>query len=162
MCAIVNESYPEPSYIKDGNSDYQAQKTVIWTSKMGNIEDIKDKLVDEMEPNDFDHNDPDLRRGSNVIQGLISNKKRRLNRTPRTPLGLKKILEGIPGAEDNTEGSDSISPAFNPTPPPSTMESTESYATSPPSTVQTTESSGTAQTQGPRMILKFKIGRAHV
>ena len=29
MCAIVNESYPEPSYIKDGNSDYQAQKTVF-------------------------------------------------------------------------------------------------------------------------------------
>ena len=94
MCAIVNESYPEPSYIKDGNSDYQAQKTVIWTSIMGNIEDIKDKLVDEMEPNDFYPNDPILRRGSNVLQGLMSNKKRRLNRTPRTPLGLKKILEG--------------------------------------------------------------------
>ena len=38
MCAIVNESYPEPSYIKDGNSDYQTlddvttspQVWVIW------------------------------------------------------------------------------------------------------------------------------------
>ena len=29
MCAIVNESYPEPICIKDGKSDYQAQKTVI-------------------------------------------------------------------------------------------------------------------------------------
>ena len=37
MLAIVNESYPEPSYIKDGNSDYQAQKTVLWTSAMGDI-----------------------------------------------------------------------------------------------------------------------------
>ena len=70
--------------------------------------------------------DPFLRRGSNVIQGLISNKKRRLNRTPRTPLGLKKILEGSPGAEDNTEGGDSDSPAYNLTSPPSTMESVES------------------------------------
>ena len=90
-----------------------------------------------------------------MIQGLISNKKRRLNRTPRTLLGLKKILEGSPGAEDNTEGSDSDSAAYNPTSPPSTMESVESYATSPPSTVLTTESSGTARTQGPRMILEF-------
>ena len=121
---------------------------------MGNLEDIKDMLVDEMEPNNFDPNDPFLRRGSNAIQGLMSNKKRRLNRIPRTPIGLKKILEGIPGDEDNTEGSDSDSPAFNPTTP-STMESVESSATSPPSTMQTTESSGTAQTQGPRMILEF-------
>ena len=35
MCAIVIESYPEPRFIKDGNSDYQAQKSVIWTSQMG-------------------------------------------------------------------------------------------------------------------------------
>ena len=83
MCAIVNDSYPEPSYIEDGNSDYQAQKTVIWTSTMGDIEDVKDKLVDKMESNDFDPNDPVLRRGSNVLQGLMSNKKRRLNRSLR-------------------------------------------------------------------------------
>ena len=98
---------------------------------MGNIEDTKDKLVDKMESNDFDPYDLDLQRGSNVTQGLVSNKKRRLNRTPRTPLRLKKILEGIPGAEDDTEGSDSDSPAYNPTSPPSTMERVESYATSP-------------------------------
>ena len=82
---------------------------------MGNVVHAKEKLVDEMESNDFDPYDSDLRRGSNVIQGLISNKKRRMNRTPRTPLGLKKILEGSPGAEDNTEGSDSDSLAYNPT-----------------------------------------------
>ena len=52
---------------------------------MGDIEDVKDKLVDKMESNDFDPNDPVLRRGSNVLQGLMSNKKRRLNRIPRTP-----------------------------------------------------------------------------
>ena len=137
---MVNESYPEPNCIKDGNSDYQAQKSVIWTSQMGKVVHTKEKLVDEMESNDFDPNDSDLRRGDNVIQGLISNKKRKRNRTPITPLGLKRILEGSPGDEGNTEGSDSDSPAFNPTLPPSTVESTESYRTSPPSTVKTTES----------------------
>ena len=130
------------------------------------------------------------------------------------PEGLQKILEGIPGVEENTEGSDSVSPAFNPTTP-STVQTTESSVTpqtqgsllrssealqecvvfystcascclpylgvrydlsaslshydqthlipsyppafnpTTPSTVQTTESSGTAQTQGPRMILEF-------
>ena len=63
MLAIANESYPEPGYIKDGNSDYQVQKTVLWTSAMGDIEDVKDKLVDRMESNDFDPNDSDLQRG---------------------------------------------------------------------------------------------------
>ena len=140
MYSMVNESYPEPNCIKDGNSDYQAQKSVIWTSQMGKVVHTKEKLVDEMESNDFDPNDSDLRRGDNVIQGLISNKKRKRNRTPITPLGLKRILEGSPGDEGNTEGSDSDSPAFNPTLPPSTVESTESYRTSPPSTVKTTES----------------------
>ena len=106
---------------------------------MGNIEDTKDKLVDKMESNELDPNHPFLRRGSNATQGLVSNKKRRLNRTPRTLLGLKKSLEGSPGAEDNTEGSDSDSAAYNPTSPPSTMESVETFATSPPSTMQTTE-----------------------
>ena len=111
--------------------------------------------MDEMESNDFDPNDSDLRRGDNVIQSLISNKKRKRNRRPMTPLGLKRILEGSPNAEENTEGSDNDSPAYNPTSPKSTVENTESYATSPPSTVRTTESSGSARTQGPRTILEF-------
>ena len=32
MYVIVNESYPEPRYIEDGNSDYQAQKTAMRTA----------------------------------------------------------------------------------------------------------------------------------
>ena len=155
MCARVYESYPGPRCIKDGNSEYQAQKSLIWTSQMGDVVHIKGKLVDKMESNDFDPNDSDLRRGDNMIQGQISNKKRKRNRTPITPLGLKMILEGSPGDEENTEGSDSDSPAYNPTSPPSTVETTESYATSPPSTLRTTESSGRARTQGPRTTLEF-------
>ena len=61
MYAIVNESYPEPICIKDGNSDYQAQKTVILTSQMGNLEHTKEKLVCEMKSNGFDPNDPFLK-----------------------------------------------------------------------------------------------------
>ena len=115
MCAIVNQSYPEPRYIKDGNSDYQAQKSVIWSSQMGDVVHTKEKLVDEMESNDFNPNDSDLRRGDNVIQGLISKKKRKRIRTPITPLRLKMILEGSPGDKENTEGSDSDSSVYNPT-----------------------------------------------
>ena len=33
---------------------------------MGNVVHAKEKLVDEMDPNDFDPNDPILRRGSNA------------------------------------------------------------------------------------------------
>ena len=72
MLAIANESYPEPGYIKDGNSDYQVQKTVIWTSAMGDIEDVKEKLVDKMESNDFDPNDPDLRRVNLLEHSIIT------------------------------------------------------------------------------------------
>ena len=146
MFAIVNESYPEPRCIKDGNSDFQAQKSVIWTSQMGDVVHMKEMLVDKMESNDFDPNDSDLRRGDNVIQGLISNKKRKINRIPRSPQGLKKILDPV---MKKILRSDSDSPAYNPTSPPSTVETTESYATSPPSTVRNTESSGIVRTQGP-------------
>ena len=138
MYAIVIESYPEPRFIKDGNSDYQAQRSVIWTSQMGNLVQIKKELVEKMETKDFDPNDSALRSGENAIQCLMSNNKRKRNRLPRTPLRLKGITEeGSPGDEGNTEGSDSDSPAYNPTSPPSTVETTESYATSPPSTVRT-------------------------
>ena len=103
-----------------------------------------------METNDFGPNDSSLRRGENAIQSLMSNNKRKRNRIPRTPLGFKGITEeGSPADEENTEGSDSDSPAT------STVETTESYATSPPSTVRTTKSSGNAQTQGPRTTLDF-------
>ena len=55
---------------------------------MGNLEDIKDMLVDEMEPNNFDNNDPFLRRGCHATQGLVSNKKRMMNRTPCHERGI--------------------------------------------------------------------------
>ena len=83
--------------------------------KVQDVVHTKEKLVDEMESNDFNPNDSDLRRGDNVIQGLISNKKRKRDRTPITPLRLKMILEGSPGDEENTEGSDSDSSVYNPT-----------------------------------------------
>ena len=146
ICAIVIESYPEPRFIKDGNSDYQAQKSVIWTSQMGDSVQIKEELVEKIESNDVDPNDSSLRRGENAIQCLMSNYKRKRNGKPITPLGLKKILKGSPGDEEKTEGSDSDSPAYNPTSPPSTVETKESYATSPPSAVRTTESLGSART----------------
>ena len=59
---------------------------------MGNIEDVKDKLVDKMESNGFDPNDPFLRRGSDVIQGLMSNKKRVAGpRLDRRTKGIRAI-----------------------------------------------------------------------
>ena len=100
---------------------------------------------------DFDPNDLYLRRGEKQLQGLISNSKRKRNRLPISPLGLKRITEeGSPSAEENTEGSGSESPAYSPMSPPSIVETTESYPTSPQSTVGSTESSGSARTQGAR------------
>ena len=83
-----------------------------------------------------------MRRGENAIQGMESNVKRKRHREPITPLGLKKLTKkDCPGDEENTEGSKSESPAYNPT--------------SPSSTVETTKSSGKAQTQGPGTTLEF-------
>ena len=42
MYAIVNESYPAPRYVKDPDSDYQAQKSIAWTSNMMDQEDAPD------------------------------------------------------------------------------------------------------------------------
>ena len=103
---------------------------------------LKKELAENTETNDFDPNDSYLRRGENAIQGMISTVKRKRNRVPITPLGLKKISEkDSPSDEENTEGSESKSQAYNPT--------------SPPSTVGNTESSGSARTQGPRTTLEF-------
>ena len=109
MCAIVNESYPEPLFIKYGNSNYQAQKSFIWTGQMGvesppDVVQLNKVLVANMETNDFDPNDSYLRRGENAIQGMISIVKRKRNRVPISPLGLKKISEkGSPSDEENSE-----------------------------------------------------------
>ena len=98
--------------------------------------------MDSMETNKFDPNDSYLRRGENAIQGMESAVKRKRNREPITPLGLRRISKkDSPSDEENTEGSESEAPAHNPT--------------SPPSTVETTESSEKALTQGQRTTLEF-------
>ena len=130
-----------------------------------NINELRQILVDNIEPNDFDPKARHLRRGKNMIQGMISTKKRRQNLVPQSPPKSQRhvsiqdstINEQL-SAGDHTESSEDESPAFNPTSPPSTVETTESYSTSPPSTVGTIESSG-ARTQGPRTTLEFTLIR---
>ena len=91
-------------------------------------------------------NDPNvssehLRRGANLLQGLISSSKRKRNRIPIIPLGLQEINEMDSSSDEKTEGSESASPAFDPT--------------SPPYSVETTESSGKTRTQGQGTTLEF-------
>ena len=68
-------------------------------------------------------------------------KKRKRNKIPITPLGLKEINNLDSLSEEDTEGSESTSPAFDPT--------------SPPYSVETTESSGKARTQDQGTTLEF-------
>ena len=82
-----------------------------------------------------------LRRGANSIKGLISSSERKRNRIPITSLGLKKINSLDSPSEEDTEGSESASLAFDPT--------------SPPYSVETTESSGKARIQGQGTALEF-------
>ena len=82
-----------------------------------------------------------LRRGANTLQGIISSSKRKRNKIPITPIGLQKINEMDSSSDENTEGSESASPAFDPT--------------SPPYSVETTESSGKARIQGQGTTLEF-------
>ena len=82
-----------------------------------------------------------LRRGANSLQGLRSSSKRKKNRIPVTLLGLKKINNMDNSSDEYTEGSESASPAFDPT--------------SPPYSVETTESSGKTRTQGQGTTLEF-------
>ena len=94
-----------------------------------------------METNDSNVPSEYLRRGANSLQGLISSSKRKRNRVPITPLGLKKINDMDSSSDEYTEGSESASPAFDPT--------------SLPYSVETTESSGKARTQGQGTTLEF-------
>ena len=94
-----------------------------------------------METNNTNPHASHLRRGANAIQGLISSSKRQKNRIPVTPRGLQKVNEMESSSDDNTEGSESASAAFDPT--------------SPPYSVETTESSGKARTQGQGTTLEF-------
>ena len=122
-----------------------------------NIEQLRQILVNKIEPNEMETGPQFLRRGGNMIQRMISNKKRRQN---LEPIAFPRITRGSEGtineqldAENQSESSDEESPASNPTSP-ATMSTVESYATSQPSTVKSTESSY-EQTQGPRTILEF-------
>ena len=126
--------------------------------KVPNIEQLRQILVNKIESNELDADPNFLRRGDNMTQRIISNKKRRQN---LEPIAFPRITRGREGtinehldAENQSESSDEESPAFNPTSPPSTGETTESYATSQPSTVKSTDSSD-ERTQGPRTILEF-------
>ena len=138
MIAIVRESLPELSYIKDYNSDFQVQRSVTWddyTHKRDMTSfDIKESLVGHMFTND-----PNI--PANSLHGLISSSKRQRNRIPVTPRGLQMINDMESSSDEYTQGSESASPKFNPM--------------SPPYSVQTTESSGKARTQGQGTTLDF-------
>ena len=97
---------------------------------------VKELLVDNMETNNTNPNASHLRRGANAIQGL-----RKRNRIPINPIRLKKINELDSSSDEYTEGSESGSPAFDPT--------------SPPYSVKSTESSGKARIQGQGTALEF-------
>ena len=174
MLAIIAESYPSTHFLKDYRSDYHVRTDLSWEDFMKgdhvpNIEQLRQILVNNIEPNEVETDPHFLRRGSNMIQRMISNKKRRQN---MEPTAFPKLVhnEGTineqldaehqsesSDAEDQSQSGDeesmSKSPAFNPTSP-ATMSTMESYATSQPSTVKSTESSS-ARTQGPRTILEF-------
>ena len=75
MIAIVGESYPEPKYIKDIESDYQVQRSFTWSDYTINKKNLsairfKELLVQHMATNDSDTcADPvasHLRRGAKV------------------------------------------------------------------------------------------------
>ena len=97
-------------------SDYMTSKKNL------NAVQVKELLVDNMETNNTNPHASHLRRGANAIQGLESNFKRRRNRIPRTPIGLEKLNKEDSPSEEDTEGSDSESPAFDPTSPPYSVE----------------------------------------
>ena len=145
MIMIVNESLPELCYIKDFDSDYQVQRSVTLeqyqTKSHLSALNVKDIVVRNMTDNNPDLPTDYLWRGANAMQGLISSSKRKRNKIPITPFGLKKINSLDSLSEEDTEGSESALPAFDPT--------------SPPYSVETTESSGKARTQGQGTTLEF-------
>ena len=122
MIMIVNESIPELCYIKDFDSDYQVQRSVTLKQYKNKSHlsalNVKDIVVRNMTDNNPDLPTDYLRRGANAMQGLISSSKRKRNKIPITPLGLKKINSLDSPSEEDTEGSESASPAFDPTSPP--------------------------------------------
>ena len=144
ILAIV-ESIPELSYIKDYNSDFQVQRSITSDDYTNNRNmtsvDIKESLVGQRLTNDSTIPSKHLRRGANALQGLISSSKRQRNKIPVTPRGLQMTNDMESSSDEYSEGSESASPAFDPT--------SSSYS------VETTESSGKARTQGQGATLEF-------
>ena len=130
MIAIVRESLPELSYTKDYNSDFQVQRSITlddYTNKRHMTSfDIKESLVGQMLTNDSNIPSKHLRRGANALQSLISSSKRQMNRVPVNRRGLQMINDMNNSSDEYTEGSESASPAFDPTSPPYSVETTES------------------------------------
>ena len=130
MIAIVRESLPELSYTKDYNSDFQVQRSITLDDYRNKRHmtsfDIKESLVGHMLTNDPNILAKHLRRGANALQGLISSSKRQRNRIPVTPRGLQMINDMDSSSDEYTEGSESASPAFDPTSLPYPVETTES------------------------------------
>ena len=89
MNAIIAKSYPATHFIKDTKSDFQvmrplAQNEFMTAEKPAKIKELRQILVDNIEPNEYDLESRQMRRGENTIQGMISNKKRRRNLVPHS------------------------------------------------------------------------------
>ena len=81
-----------------------------------NIEQLRQILVNKIEPNEMETDLQFLRRGDNMIQRMISNKKRRQN---LEPIAFPKITRDSEGtineqldAENQSGSSDEQPPAF--------------------------------------------------
>ena len=99
MLAIIAESYPTIHFVKDYTSDFQVRKAMSWEDfmtgeKVPNIEQLRQILVNKIEPNELDTDPNFLRRGDNMIQRIISNKKRRQN---LEPIAFPRITRGSEG-----------------------------------------------------------------
>ena len=120
MHAIIAESHPATHFLKDCMSNFQVRKAMTWEDfmtgeKVSNIEQLRQILVNKIEPNEFDPEASHFRRGENIIQGMISTKKRRQNLEPMTFSRTIRVREGTINeqliAEDQTESSEDESPA---------------------------------------------------
>ena len=99
MHAIIAESYPTTHFVKDYTSDFQVRKAMTWEDfmtgeKVSNIEQLRQILVNKIEPNELDTDAYHLRRGDNMIQGMMSNKKRRENLEPMSFPRTTRVREG--------------------------------------------------------------------
>ena len=72
MLAIIRESYPSTHFVKDYRSDFQVRTDLTWDDFMTgenvpNIEQLRQILVNNIEPNEFETDPQFLRRGGNMI-----------------------------------------------------------------------------------------------